>query len=130
MTAAFASMRTTPPKIMILSDMLELGGATTPEHDALIPQINALSPRVVIAIGPAMQAAISSLDSRIVNIPASDTNAALEIFDTVVRDGDVVFIKGSLGSGSWRVRDAILSKLAVYSSPYRPSSNGGNSHAA
>ena len=59
MTAAFASMEATPPKIMILSEMRELGKGTTPEHDALIPQINALSPRVVIALGPAMHAAIS-----------------------------------------------------------------------
>ena len=130
MTAAFASMKTTPPKIMILSEMLELGKATTPEHDALIPQINALSPRVVIAIGPAMHEATSDLDSSIISIPAANTNAALEIFDTVVKDGDVVFIKGSLGSGAQRVRDAILSKLTVHSSPDRPSRNGGNSHAA
>ncbi len=130
MTAAFASMKTTPPKIMILSEMLELGKDTTPEHNALIPQINALSPRVVIALGPAMHAAISGLDSSIVSIVATDMNAALEIFDTVIKDGDVVFIKGSLGSGSWRVRDAILSKLTVHPSPNAPSRNGGNSHAA
>ena len=129
MTAAFASMKTTPPKIMILSDMLELGKATTPEHDALMPQINAVTTRCYCH-RPAMQAAISSLDKGIVSISANDTNAALEIFDTVVRDGDVVFIKGSLGSGSWRVRDAILSKLTVHASPHTPSCNGGNSHAA
>ena len=47
-----------------------------------------------------------------------------------VKDGDVVFIKGSLGSGSWRVRDAILSKLNGHPPPDTPSCNGGNSHAA
>ena len=130
MTAAFASMTTTPPKIMILSEMLELGKGTASEHNALMPQINTLSPRVVIALGPAMHAAISGLDSSIVSIAATDTNAALETFDTVVKDGDVVFIKGSLGSGSWRVRDAILSKLVVHPSPDTPSRNGGNGHAA
>ena len=130
MTAAFASMKTTPPKIMILSEMRELGKGTKPEHNALIPQINALSPRVVIALGPAMHAAIPGLDSSIASIAAADTNAALEIFDTVIKDGDVVFIKGSLGSGSWRVRDAILSKLTVHPSPDTPSCKGGNSHAA
>ena len=110
--------------------MLELGKATTPEHKALIPQINTLSPRVVIALGPAMHAAISGLDSSIAAIAAADINTAFEIFDTVIKDGDVVFIKGSLGSGSWRVRDAILSKLTVHPSPDTPSCNGGNSHAA
>ena len=78
----------------------------------------------------AMHAAISGLDSSIVSIAAADTNAALEIFDTMIKDGDVVFIKGSLGSGSWRVRDAILSKLSIHPSPDTPSRNGGNSHAA
>ena len=130
MTAAFASIKATPPKIMILSEMLELGKETIPEHDALIPQINALSPRVVIALGPAMHAAISGLDGSIVSIAATDSNAALEIFDTVLKDGDVVFIKGSLGSGSWRVRDAIRSEFTVHPSPNKPSRNGGNSHAA
>ncbi len=130
MTAAFASMRVAPPKIMILSEMLELGKATKPEHNALIPQINTLSPRVVIALGPAMHAAISGLDGCIASIAAADTNAALEIFDTVIEDGDVVFIKGSLGSGSWRVRDAILSKLTIHPSPDTPSCKGSNSHAA
>ena len=130
MTAAFASMKATPPKIMILSEMRELGKGTTPEHDALMPQINALSPRVVIALGPAMHAAISGLDSSIAGIAAADTCAAIEIFDNVIEDGDIVFIKGSLGSGSWQVRDAILSKLTVRPSPDTPSFNGGNSHAA
>ena len=130
MTAAFTSLKVTPPSIMILSEMLELGKATTPEHNALIPQINTLSPRVVIALGPAMHAAISGLDSSIASIAAADTNAAFEIFDTVIKDGDVVFIKGSLGSGSWQVRDAILSKLTVHPSPDTPSRNGGNTHAA
>ena len=130
MTAAFASMKVTPPKIMILSEMRELGKGTTSEHNALMPQINALSPRVVIALGPAMHAAISRLEGSIISIAATDTNAALEIFDSVIKDGDVVFIKGSLGSGAWRVRDAILSKLTVYPSPDTPSRNGGNSHAA
>ena len=130
MTAAFASIKATPPKIMILGEMLELGKDTTPEHDALIPQINALSPRVVIALGPAMHAAIAGLDGSIFSIAAADSNAALEIFDTVIKDGDVVFIKGSLGSGSWRVRDAIRSKFTIHPSPNKPSRNGGNSHAA
>ena len=130
MTAAFASMETTPPKIMILSEMRELGKETTPEHSALMPQINALSPRVVIALGPAMHAAIYDLDSSIVSIAAPDTNTALEAFDTVIKDGDVVFIKGSLGSGSWRVRDAILSKFNVHPSPDTPPRNGGNSYVA
>ena len=115
---------------MILSDMRELGTSTALEHNALMPQINALSPRLVIALGPAMHDAIHRLDDHILSIAAADTNTAFKIFNTAIKDGDVVFIKGSLGSGSWRVRDAILSDLAVCPSSDAPSHNGGDSHAA
>jgi UDP-N-acetylmuramoyl-tripeptide--D-alanyl-D-alanine ligase len=130
MTAAFASMMAIPPTIMILSEMRELGGATNSEHDLLMPQINALSPRLVIALGPSMHAAISGLDSNILSIAAADIDAALEVFDTVVKDRDVVFIKGSMGSGAWRVRDAILTNLVTHPSSDKMSHNGGNSHVA
>ena len=130
MSAAFASMATMPPTIMILSEMRELGSSTTLEHDELIPQINALSPRVVIALGSAMHDAIPALMNRIVSIAAADTNTALKIFNTAIKDGDVVFIKGSLGSGSWRVRDAILSGLAIDPPSDTPSHSGDDSHAA
>ncbi len=124
MNAAFASITATPPTIMILSEMRELGMATAAEHNALMPKINTLSPRLFIALGPAMHDAISKLDNSIASFTAADTAAALEIFDANIKDGDVVFIKGSLGSGSWQVRDAILSCFTV-----NPSNHRGNSDA-
>ena len=130
MNAAFASMNVMPPTIMIFSDMLELGEVTALEHEMLIPHINALSPRLVIALGPAMHEAISSLDTDIISYAAKDTDAASEMLDTAIKDGDVIFIKGSLGSGSWRVRDAILGKLAIHPSSDTPTHSGENSHAA
>ena len=57
-------------------------------------------------------------------------NAAVQILEDAVEDGDIIFIKGSLGSGSWRVRDAILANFETASSPDTSSQNGGNSHAA
>ena len=130
MAAAFASMTATPPTIMILSEMRELGRATAAEHAALMPQINDLSPRLVIALGAAMHNALGGLDNSIAAIAADDIDAALQSFDNAVEDGDIIFIKGSLGSGSWRVRDAILASLDANPSSDTPSQNGGNSHAA
>ena len=43
---------------MILSEMRELGAATALEHDALVPQINALSPRLVLERDPAVYISI------------------------------------------------------------------------
>ena len=124
MTAAFESMAAMPPTIMILSDMRELGTSTALEHNALMPQINALSPRLVIALGPAMHDAIHRLDDHILSIAAADINTAFKIFNTAIKDGDVVFI------GIARVRvmassRCLLLDLAVYPSSDAPSTMGG-----
>ena len=130
MVAAFASMTATAPTIMILSEMRELGDATATEHAALMPHINSLSPRLVIALGSAMHDALGGLDDAIITIAAPSTKAAVHVLENAVEDGDIIFIKGSLGSGSWRVRDAILANFKTASSPDTSSKNGGNSHAA
>ena len=130
MAAAFASMTATAPTIMILGEMQELGDATATEHAALMPQINGMSPRLFIALGSAMHDALSGLDDSITAIAALDTKAAVQSLKDAVEDGDIIFIKGSLGSGSWRVRDAILASFDTASSPDASSQNGGNSHAA
>ena len=124
MVAAFASMTATAPTIMVLSEMRELGDATATEHAALMPHINGLSPRLVIALGSAMHDALGGLDDAIVAIAAPSTKAAVQALENAIEDGDIIFIKGSLGSGSWRVRDAISASFDTTSSQ-----NGGNNHA-
>jgi UDP-N-acetylmuramyl pentapeptide synthase len=77
-----------------------------------------------------MHDALGGLDNAIAAIAAPDPNAAVQNLEDAVEDGDIIFIKGSLGSGSWRVRDAILASFETASSPDTSSRNGGNSHAA
>jgi type II secretory pathway predicted ATPase ExeA len=77
-----------------------------------------------------MHEALGGLDDAIVAIAASDTKATVQILKNAVEDGDIIFVKGSLGSGSWRVRDAILASFDTASSPDTSSKNGGDSHAA
>jgi UDP-N-acetylmuramoyl-tripeptide--D-alanyl-D-alanine ligase len=126
MSAAFASMAASPPNIMVLSEMLELGDATTYEHDALISQINALAPRLVIGLGTELQNALSALDKNITFIAAKTSQDALQALNDAIEDTDVVFVKGSHGSGAWRVLDAILDRI----SPFENTKNGSDSHAA
>ena len=125
MKAAFATITKTPPQIMVLSDMLELGDTGAAAHAALAPAIATLNPRVLITIGPMMADMATSLPARIdhhaVDTPAKAT-AALQ---AVIRDGDRVFIKGSNGSGACHVAAAILDG---FSAP--TGANGGASHAA
>ena len=84
----------------------------------------------MIALGSAMHDALGGLDDTIVAIAAPSTKAAVQVLEDAVEDGDIIFIKGSLGSGSWRVRDAILASFDTASSPDTSSQNGGNNHAA
>ena len=130
MMAAFATIGDRPPQIMVLSDMLELGAGGAAAHAALAPAISALRPRVLITIGPLMaemaqslmaQSLAGGIDHRATNTP-DDATARLR---DAIRDGDRIFIKGSNGSGAWRVATVILDGMAAHAGP-----NGGTSHAA
>ena len=77
-----------------------------------------------------MHDALGGLDDAIVAIAAPSTKAAVQVLEDAVEDGDIIFIKGSLGSGSWRVRDAISASFETASSPETSSQNEGNNHAA
>ena len=113
MAAAFASLVATPPHIMVLSEMRELGAATNQAHAALAPQINKLAPRIVIAIGAAMHDMLDSLDQSIITFAAADVDGAFAELYHSITNGDRIFIKGSNGSGAWRIRDALFSAMTT-----------------
>ena len=127
MAAAFSSLAATPPHIMVLSEMRELGEATNAAHAALAPQINKLAPRIVITIGTAMHAMLDSLDQSIIAVAASDIDTAIANLKYAITNGDCIFIKGSNGSGAWRVRDALCAAMTS-DAPIRKLK--GSSHAA
>ena len=112
---------------MVLSEMRELGAATNHAHAALAPQINKLAPRVVIAIGAAMHDMLGALDQSIVAVAATDINRAVAELNHAITNGDKIFIKGSNGSGAWRVRDALF---AAMTSNATKSALRGAGHAA
>ena len=126
MAAAFASLDNTSPTIMVLSEMLELGNATADAHNAVIDAVNRLAPRLVIGLGSAMHDALNKINPAITTHAAASTDDAMNAFDHGVKPDDVIFIKGSLGSGSWRVCERILAALRELS----PHHDGGDSHAA
>ena len=111
MTAAFESMRDSPPNVMVISEMLELGVNSKAEHEALIDQINKRSPRRVIGLGTEFHSILKKLNKTIDISAANSITEAVTAFQNSVRDGDSLFVKGSLGSGSWRVCSAVLEEL-------------------
>ena len=127
MAAAFSSLVNNPPHIMVLGEMRELGGATSTAHAALAQPINKLAPRIVIAIGPAMHDMLDTLDPSITCVAAGDIETALVKLNQAISAGDRIFIKGSNGSGAWRVSDALRDAMTLDAPHHRVR---GANHAA
>ena len=94
---------------IVLEGMSQDRQAKLSAHTALAPPILALRPRVVITIGDEMARMASNLPCLAASHHHADTPAAaISILHKLVCDGDTIFIKGSLGSGAWRVARAVL----------------------
>ncbi len=116
MRAAFASLAATPPQVMVLSDMLELGKGTAAAHAALAPQITALRPRLLVTIGPEMSRMAAALPCTTRHEAADSAADATGLLRDHIHGGDIVFIKGSNGSGAWRVAAALADAMHTISS--------------
>ena len=87
MRAALASMGESPPTIMVLGEMLELGAESAAAHDDLINEINTIVPKLVVGLGTSIHHAMQKLDSRITACRASDTDEAVTALDAAVAAG-------------------------------------------
>ncbi|MFT3943117.1 MAG: UDP-N-acetylmuramoyl-tripeptide--D-alanyl-D-alanine ligase [Ancrocorticia sp.] len=107
--AALARLGNGRRKIAVLGAMLELGEESAAEHAALAPVLKEAGAALLICVGSgleALSAAASSLDIDVVDTPTAD--GALALLDTVLVTGDVVLLKGSNGSGVWKIADALV----------------------
>ena len=89
--------------VAVLGDMLELGDHAEAEHLALSAPLRE-SADVVFAAGPHCRALFESLPYAMQGAHAPDAASLAPIVKNALRDGDVVLVKGSLGS---RMRDVI-----------------------
>jgi UDP-N-acetylmuramoyl-tripeptide--D-alanyl-D-alanine ligase len=115
MRSALAAMSTVPRtrfarRIAVLGDMLELGENSGTLHAALNEPVDAAEVDLVFACGPNMQRLFEALPQarRGGWAPTSDGIAAA--VTGTVRGGDVVMIKGSLGSRMAPIVEALLAK--------------------
>jgi UDP-N-acetylmuramoyl-tripeptide--D-alanyl-D-alanine ligase len=97
-------------RIAVLGDMLELGENSGTLHAALNEPVDAAEVDLVFACGPNMQRLFEALPQarRGGWAPTSDGIAAA--VTGTVRGGDVVMIKGSLGSRMAPIVEALLAK--------------------
>lgn len=138
MAAALTGLADTPPHIVVLSDMLELGGRTRAEHDALVPLLMPLKPREMITLGPQMSRMAKALKAACSSVTchhAEDSDKAYSLLASLIQANDRIFIKGSKGSGAHRVVSALFADLSpspedTSEGARRIGTQEGESHAA
>ena len=111
-------------RIVVLGDMLELGAAATAEHAGLARSVVEARPDAVYLVGPDMRALAAALPAGLV---AGHADRAEDLAATVaaaVSAGDLVLIKGSLGTRMKAVVTALEARAVPAGSPKR-AANGG-----
>ena len=109
MTAALAALPALAGRrrrVVLVTEMLELGPTAAADHERVGELAVAAAADLVIAVGQGAEpvaAVAREAGVRAVNL--SDAATALERLDSLVADGDAVLVKGSNGSGAWRLAD-------------------------
>jgi len=121
--AALAAMATTPReayrrRLAVLGDMLELGPAAPDLHRGLKDAIDAAGVDLVLSCGPLMRLLHDSLAPGQRGQWAQNSHELVDPLIASVRSGDVVMIKGSLGTNMAPLVAALLAR-------FRPARSGG-----
>lgn len=112
MRAAFDVLGATEPssggrRIAVLGDMLEIGESAPDAHAGLAPDLLRNHVDIVIAAGENMAYLVDALADCTVTAHGPDSAAVQDRVLETVRAGDVVMIKGSLGSRMIPIADAL-----------------------
>jgi len=112
MRAAFETLMLANPgddgrRIAVLGDMRELGDDGPNLHAALADDLVNANVDLVFAAGPLMRHLYDAVPAAIQGAHAADSAALLPLVIDAVRPGDVVCVKGSLGSRMKPIVDAL-----------------------
>jgi UDP-N-acetylmuramoyl-tripeptide--D-alanyl-D-alanine ligase len=115
MRSALAAMATVPRgrfarRIAVLGDMLELGENGPALHVALNEPVDAAEVDLVFACGRSMQQLYKALPAARQGAWAEKSEGIAEALAQTVRAGDVVMVKGSLGSHMAPLVEALIAK--------------------
>ena len=95
-------------RIAILGDMLELGEQSVDMHTKLAGPLQENGIDLVFTCGPDMAALHEALPAKLRGLHGADSKALAAQIGEVVRPGDSVLVKGSLGSRMALIVDALL----------------------
>jgi len=99
-----------PRRIAVLGDMLELGEQSGSLHEGLKDSVDAAEVDLVFACGSSMQRLFDALPSERRGEWAPASQGILGPLMATVRAGDVIMVKGSLGSRMAPIVEALLQK--------------------
>ena len=85
------------PPVLVLGDMLELGKFSSHEHQKLVPIIESIKPRLIIAIGKQMSEISKNLKSNFETFCFKDSITAKDFVPELIKNNDLILIKGSNG---------------------------------
>lgn len=113
MRAAVSVLGATPTgpsgrRIAVLGDMLELGLESRRLHAALAPDLQAAGVDMLFCCGPNMAELSAAVPEEMDALHADSSDGLIGLLTDTVRAGDVVTIKGSLGSRMAPVVEALL----------------------
>ncbi len=117
--AALAALAQTPRsafprRIAVLGDMLELGRYASDLHQALAEPIEEAEIDTIFACGPHMRTLYDALPNRCKGGYAESSEGLKTELLRYVQAGDVIMIKGSLGSRMGPLVDALKTHLGAY----------------
>ena len=95
-------------RIAVLGDMLEIGDTAAEAHAGLAADIDRNRIDIVFAAGRDMAHLKSALSNRVVAHHGPDSEAIRDLVLDTVKAGDVVTVKGSLGSRMIPIAEALL----------------------
>lgn len=99
--------------VALLGEMLELGPTSDDIHREVGRSVARVGTSALVTLGDGARALPDALPPGTTVDSASTPQDALGALDTLLRDGDVLLVKGSNGSGAWRVADALVERGAA-----------------
>lgn len=111
--AALGQLASSQRKVAVLGEMLELGEVSRAEHTALAEPLARAGVSILVALGEGMKPlAEVARDEGIFALEAEDVPSALESLEILLQPGDAILVKGSHGSGAWKVANYLITALA------------------
>jgi UDP-N-acetylmuramoyl-tripeptide--D-alanyl-D-alanine ligase len=97
--------------VAVLGDMLELGPDARQYHRELAGEVARAGVEVLVTVGPLAAAVAEGFNGEVHSV--EDASAAANLISELVRPGDLVLVKGSLGVGLARVCRALRAEIGV-----------------